>query len=700
MSNPSLTRRGPSAARSPAARLLRRAAAALAVAAVALSPAPASADPIDGFAPAARGTTVGADAKAGDAATAAIAGGAGAAEQVRTIFPDDGVRAVVCAPADFAPAKQTLLVVFALPNGNTIEQSAGCRPAPALDWHFDIQHVGAQVRRLRQLEAGPAGAGRNVVVAYVGADTLSWPAWRAKRPDAPKRVAAVVDAVVRTLPPPPAGVGPARVALTCHSGGGAFLLSYLDAAAAVPDAVERFVFLDANYSYNDPEKDHGGKLLRWLGGDPSRHLVVVAYDDREVTIDGKKVVSDTGGTWRASMRMVERFAKDTPLTTTTVTATPGTTPATGAAAAAVEDRSEPTAGAGPASRGATAPAAGPSAAPVGPPPVTRINGLQGQIRFLLHRNPEVKILHTRLVELNGLVAAMTLGTPSEAGWGGTFFGPRAYDPLVQPLPSVPARSPTASPAVDVAAAVKNSPIEKREQVVAAEVLRGNFPPAWRSTKRVTLSAEVDGVRHACVVEVMPDVLAVGGDADPLRVPLTPTTAMKIATQLGCVLPTRKIVDAVDAAADVRLDPRPLTEAREAFSTFVQHNAIVEEQVAAERRAAERPAGRAGDRPPGRLGLVTGAKKDVVISNRLPPAGQPPKVAIYGWRKLDGNPIQPLTTVHKEVYVDYSHGVRLVSRVVTVDGQEQLIEDVLKDPKLHVLLSDEGPVESPAAYYRR
>jgi hypothetical protein len=42
---------------------------------------------------------------------------------------------------------------------------------------------------------------------------------------------------------------------------------------------------------------------------------------------------------------------------------------------------------------------------------------------------------------------------------------------------------------------------------------------------------------------------------------------------------------------------------------------------------------------------------------------------------------------------------LISRIVKVDGHEMLIEDVLKDPKLSVLLSDEGPVTDPSAFYR-
>jgi hypothetical protein len=37
--------------------------------------------------------------------------------------------------------------------------------------------------------------------------------------------------------------------------------------------------------------------------------------------------------------------------------------------------------------------------------------------------------------------------------------------------------------------------------------------------------------------------------------------------------------------------------------------------------------------------------------------------------------------------------------VKLDGRERMMEEVLGDPKLHALLSDEGPMTAPAAFYR-
>ena len=87
------------------------------------------------------------------------------------------------------------------------------------------------------------------------------------------------------------------------------------------------------------------------------------------------------------------------------------------------------------------------------------------------------------------------------------------------------------------------------------------------------------------------------------------------------------------------------------------------------------------------------KKDVVVSNRL--AEKPNRVAIYGWHTADGKPIQPLTIVHRDTYVDYSHGVRLMRRTVTVDGRPRDVRHVLYSATLNGLLSDEGPIARPA-----
>src|SRR5207244_2426617 len=76
-------------------------------------------------------------------------------------------------------------------------------------------------------------------------------------------------------------------------------------------------------------------------------------------------------------------------------------------------------------------------------PFIQFLGLNHQIVFYLHTNAEKKILHTRLVELNGLLEAMTIGTPLEDKWGGEFWGDRAYVEFIQPSPATQPSSTTA-----------------------------------------------------------------------------------------------------------------------------------------------------------------------------------------------------------------------------------------------------------------
>jgi hypothetical protein len=536
-------------------------------------------------------------------------------ERVREEWIAEGVRVVASAPEPFDPAKPTRLVVYATPNGNTIEQTLGCGPAPGLDWHFDIQHVAAQVRRLREVSPG-----ENVVLACVEADGLSWPAWKRRHADAPARVRAGVDTLRGW-----AGGDGVRVALAGHSGGGSFLFGFLDGGDTIPAWVDRVVFLDANYSYSDADR-HGDKLLAWLTADHARRLTVIAYDDRGVTLNGKKVVGPTGGTFRATARMRDRFAKDVTFSESTSGTVVGET------------------------------------------------ALDGRLALLVHTNPENRILHTALVgEMNGLLRGLAdPGSP----WG-TFGGPRVYTKWVQPAPAIPPRPADAPGGAEFVRGLEKLSPAAREAAVARELLRGNFPDFLRTFQKVTVTAtDAAGKTRTAVVEVMPDYLAVGSDADFIRVPMTPRTAALVADAFGCALPTRHVVDEVYRAAAVRLAPDPLTEARESVGAFLRHHALIE----------ARRAGR-------RLGpLVAGVKKDVVVTNRL--AERPGRVAIYGWHTPDGKPIQPLSLVHHEGYVDYSHGVRLMRRTVTVDGAPRDVRHVLYAADTHRLLSDEGPITRP------
>lgn len=519
-------------------------------------------------------------------------------ERVREEVLSGGVRAIVTLPPTLDPAKPTRLIVYATPNGNTVEQTLGCGPADGQDWHFGIQHVAAQVRRYREQSRG-----ENVALAVIEAEGLSWPAWKRKHADGPARCRQMVETLRNWLPG-----GASQVVLTGHSGGGSFLFGVLDSADELPAGTDRVVFLDANYSFEDR---HGHRLLNWLQSDANRRLVVIAYDDRRITLDGKLVVGPDGGTFRATGRMRTRFVRDVLLTDTT----------TG--------------------------------------DITTTIGLDGRLAFLVHANPQNKILHTALVgEMNGLLRGLT---------GDGFCGPPTYTKWVQPAPGLPARPADAVGGREFMRRIDKLPLAAREEAIAAELMRGNLPDFLRRFVPVAVGT--------ASIEVMPDYLAVGSDTDFVRVPMTPITAARIADAFGCALPTRKIVDAVYQAATIKLEPKPLTKDREAVATFLQHHNLIESQRA------------------GVTGLVAGIKKDVVVTNRL--AERSNRVAIYGWHKLDGSPIQPLTIVHHAGYVDYSHGVRLMRRTVTMGNRPVDVRQVLCRADRAGQLSDEGTISRPS-----
>jgi hypothetical protein len=235
--------------------------------------------------------------------------------------------------------------------------------------------------------------------------------------------------------------------------------------------------------------------------------------------------------------------------------------------------------------------------------------------------------------------------------------------------NLPARQPTAPKGTAFAHSIAALSLKEREQKILAEVKAGNVPPFLRNLVPVSVSTR--NVRATYFVA--PDYLAIGSDDDFFITPLTPFTAQAIADRLDCILPTSRMVDDIYTNATVKLTPAPIppSPAMTTVAVFLHHNEMV--------RAMR------GERPLG--ALVAGHKKDVVIANKL--FTTPGKVAIYGWHKSDGKPIQPLYTGHIASWVDYSHGIRLVSRRILVNGEVKSIEEVLADPALAILLSNEG-----------
>jgi hypothetical protein len=243
---------------------------------------------------------------------------------------------------------------------------------------------------------------------------------------------------------------------------------------------------------------------------------------------------------------------------------------------------------------------------------------------------------------------------------------------VLPIPSRPSDALTGSAFIQHVLPLSR---DDREQAILDEVKKGNVPSFLRTLIPIDVKfTGNDGVPHIAEYRVTPDYVAIGSDANFVRMPMLPATAQKIADLFDCSLPTRKMVDDIDAHAVLRLAPQPMTVQRESPLVFLENNCLIEQQRFGRGTGA----------------LICGIKKDIVITNRL--KEKPHRVAIYGWRMLNGKPIQPLAIVHGDTYVDYSHGVRLIAWQMIVDGKPTTIDAVLKDLALCGLLSDEGVID--------
>ena len=246
--------------------------------------------------------------------------------------------------------------------------------------------------------------------------------------------------------------------------------------------------------------------------------------------------------------------------------------------------------------------------------------------------------------------------------------------ISQPFLKLPARPADAIGGSEFARRTNGLSSADRDRAVVAELERGNIPSFLGHLAPVKLTTNAsDGQAVAATIWVTPDYLAIGSDDDFLYVPLTYYSATIIADHFGCVLPTARMVDAIydQSAHHLRPTPLPAGPLMRSNLYLEKHQQLIDEQ------RSGLPLGE----------LIAGHKKDLVLSNRLRQA--PGRVAIYGWHRAPGHPIQPLSTVHGAQYVDYSHGVRLVSATVVIGGQTRSIYDALQDSHVAPVLSREG-----------
>jgi hypothetical protein len=233
--------------------------------------------------------------------------------------------------------------------------------------------------------------------------------------------------------------------------------------------------------------------------------------------------------------------------------------------------------------------------------------------------------------------------------------------------------------------IENFEPEEREAAIVAEILNGNMPSFMRTLVPVVVTGTF-GQRYGGAVSatlcVMADYLAIGADHDFVHMPMNLRSGTQIARELGFILPTGKIVDAIHEQAAYKFNPQPLKAGPQMIlpDYFLAH----ENRIRAQGLRDGAPVG----------ALVAGHKKDVVLTNLL--NQRRGRIAIYGWHHRDGTPIQPLSTAHHAGYADYSHGIRLVGQIISINGRRYSAYDVLQDARRANLLSGEGAIHNVRA----
>ena len=221
---------------------------------------------------------------------------------------------------------------------------------------------------------------------------------------------------------------------------------------------------------------------------------------------------------------------------------------------------------------------------------------------------------------------------------------------------LPQRAQKAQQGSQFLESLKGLPHGKIEAKILREIAGGNVPEFLRKLVPVAVNLKSGGT---ATVYVTPDYIGVGDSENFVRLPMSLPAAMKLARQFGLSLPNKVLVDAIYNQANLKLRPRPLPPVTSKMTKpayWAQHHSIISRQLNGQGYT-----------------LLAGHKKDIL----QPSLRGDPRLTIYGWHRSHGNPIQPESRAHGKDYVDYSHGVRLVSKKAFLNGRMIPLNTVLK-----------------------
>ena len=291
-------------------------------------------------------------------------------QNIKSFYLLDSIKVTMDLPDHFKKNRPAIVVFYALPNGNSTAQTMGKTIQPGDDWHFDIQHIAAQTRFIRQQLRN-----ENFIVVYLENRYKSWPAWKQRNENFNKKIPRIIDTVLSLVKTKKGK----SIYLNGHSGGGSFIFGYLASFPEIPSQVKRISFLDSDYGY---DSSYYPKFRSWLNRVPNSALNVFAYNDSVVIYNGKPLVSPTGGTWYRSHLFLKHLYPDF---------------------AMVKLRDDS---------------------------LIVYKSVNERIQFFFKTNPEGKIFHTQQVELNGFIHSILAGTGFDSK-NYQYYGPRAYSALIK-----------------------------------------------------------------------------------------------------------------------------------------------------------------------------------------------------------------------------------------------------------------------------
>ncbi|MCF7833018.1 MAG: fibronectin type III domain-containing protein [Candidatus Marinimicrobia bacterium] len=220
-------------------------------------------------------------------------------EQTRSFLWGGDVNVHINAPGEDSLKldKETIIIFYALPAGNTIEWTIGKLMEEGNDWHYDIQHIGAQTRFVRNTLKD-----KNIITIYVQPISNSWVLWAQSHPnDYIEKTQQMTDNILE-----PFSEFNYKVTLNSHSAGGGWIFRNIYGRTKIPSWIDRIGFIDSNYNYRYNADIYDPLFKQFLNQRDSTYLCFLVYNDSTALLSGEHFIG-IGGTWCTAKLMKSRL---------------------------------------------------------------------------------------------------------------------------------------------------------------------------------------------------------------------------------------------------------------------------------------------------------------------------------------------------------------------------------------------------------